>query len=351
MPNNFNIAQFATTSLSEKYHFFDKEVVAFVENSNDKEILQVLKSIITDINENPDIRKKAVECLTNCTFLKRIKTRQTITILIDDWNNSNINTKTIFLEVQRLKDLFYFYSPNSEDTEEIENVYLESTNSRFSDISSEAFLKLGLIYFQKSLLGNQKDRLEYLLKSNSFFTKGHLQTENQIDTLIYKQIVEITINLFNRNLQTVDLTLDHLSQDLLKKELFSIKHGKQYHAKNYYISLYNSLNSLIKILKEDPNLWLNVREKLSELHNEYSLIENEKLKSRLDESVLTSIFARTLEKNFIEPYLATQFHSQLQRLDTRLKELASDSKEYEFIEKVKELASNITDKKKTLVMI
>lgn len=331
-----NISKFKSLTVSEKITFFDIEIVATIDELNDQQLYLLLKEIIVDPSENSYIRKRALEVFINCVFLKRIKVRQALSLLIDEWADDD----DLFLRLQRLKELFFFYS---EGEQEISNIFIGHLKDDETEIASEAYFNLGLIEMQKGFAStNKQTSLDHLYESEKLFKLSNEIIENRIDSEIFKLTVSIIIAAINSLWGNVEASLKELSNLLFKKEAnaFSFCNNP------FYISFYRALGSLQKIKGESVNSWLDFRRGLTALYAHYSEIVNQEIKNRLNQSSLSSLFTMLLTKEFLEPYFALNFHSQISKIDTRLSELDLNNEEFHFLCRVKELASNQDYKKK-----
>ena len=184
-----NIAEFKSLTLAQKFEFFDSGINQSLNEFSNQQIHELLKNIILDKSENSNIRKHSVSLLTDCVLLNRIKIRQALNILIDDWHDEI----EVFLEVQRLKDLFFYYS---EAGSEIENIYNSMLSSEEAELSSEASYNLGLIKFQNFLSTNsEEEKKKFLDESHSFLEKASSEIENREDSLFFLQTVSIIKNV------------------------------------------------------------------------------------------------------------------------------------------------------------
>jgi hypothetical protein len=336
MLDSINISSFKTLTLSEKFHFFEGTSNKMLESLSNKNLNPFLKEVILDNTENSNIRKNALQTYINYTILGRIKARQALTLLIDEWNDDS----DLFLKLQRLKDLYLFY--NEEETE-IENIYQHSLKVDETELISESFFNLGLINMQKAFSSTEKkETLFFLEKSKIFFTESHGIIENRIDSQFYKISITIIVDLIKgtRNILTSNLKV--LATLLFKNEAYSF----QYSINTFYIGFYRVLNSLNKIQLETPNNWLNFRESLSKLHYQYAEITNQFVKERLNKSVISFEFRNLVKSKFIEPYFILNFQAQLLLIDLRLNEIDSTNPEFDFLNYIKSLISDKQNKKK-----
>ncbi|MFV8369509.1 hypothetical protein [Flavobacterium sp. LB2R40] len=322
---NFNFL-----SLSEKFYFFDCEVNEIIDSSENIDFNVFFSKIILDDSENSNIRKRALEIFIECVFLKKIKTRQALNLLVDNWNNNC----DVFLKLQRLKDLFFFYD---QESSEIETIFKDHLKEEETELISEAYFNLGLINMQKGFLSLTKhETLSYLKESEIFFRFSNEFIENRIDAQFYIIIVSILTDSMNSLKGNFQQSLKMAANILFNKEAFSNIHPNN----PFYLGFYRVLNSVYLIEQENPENWLDYRISLTQLYNQYSEINNQILKERLNRSILSSTFNSLVGNQFIEPYFSLNFNSQISKIDTRLFELDSKSEEFIFLNYLKESASN-----------
>ena len=112
-PNSY--MDYTNFSISEKFDFFEIEISNVVQTMEERRLNKFLKSIILDNSANSHIRKSAQKVFIECVFLKKLKPRQALNLLIDDW----IETSELFLEIQRIKNLYFLYDKEPSEIEDI----------------------------------------------------------------------------------------------------------------------------------------------------------------------------------------------------------------------------------------
>jgi hypothetical protein len=333
-----NISTFKGLTLSEKFHFFEGHNNSTLELLSDKSLNDFLRKIILDNKENVNIRKNALQTYVHYTALGRIKVRQTLSLLIDEWDNN----ADVFLKLQRLKDLYLFY--NEEETE-IETIYQDSLKEEIeTELLSESLFNLGLINMQKGFSSIEKEKtILFLEKSKLFFTESNEIIENRIDSKFYKISITIVIDLINGIPNIDSSNLKILASILFEKGAYTFNKNS---VNSFHIGFYRVLNTLNIIKQETPNNWLNFRKNLSELYSQYSEFTNLLLKERLNKSLISNEFKNIVKTRFIEPYFTLSFQAQLSKIDSRLTELKSTNPEFAFLNKIRYLVINKKNKKK-----
>jgi hypothetical protein len=323
-------------SLSEKIDFFDEEVGNEIKSMEHKELNSFLSQIILDNSENAYVRKSAQKIFVECVFINKIKPRQALTLLVDNWNNET----EIFLEIQRIKDLYFFYD---EEPEEIEQIFSSYKNNDELEIASEALLNLGLINMQKGFVAkNQKDMSELLLKSTDYLTQANRIIENRIDAQFYLVVVSTINDLIKGVKEDLKRQLNNLARLLYTKEAYSFS----FQINSFDLGFYRILSSLCLIQQEQPTKWLDYKHEFTKLHTQYAEIKNQQIKNRLNESIVSSAFIEMIDEKVIEPYFSLNFTSQLSKIDVYLGNQNIGSDLHHFLTNIKTLIENKNNKKK-----
>jgi hypothetical protein len=332
-----SISEFNHLPLPERFNFFEGGIEDFITSATDQELYQFLRAIILDLSENENIRKIALSIFTNCVFLERIKVRQALNVLLDEWTT---HVDKQHLEAQRLKDLFYYYE---EDREGIEKTYKSFTENADAELVSEAYLCLGLISFQKGLV-DQSDStaLMFFNECNLFLKNSLVVIENRVDAEFFHKASSIIANLINQSAVSSEEEIKSLASIL-----FSIEANSFHFVPNaFYLSIYNTLVRLSNIKKAGTSSWLDMRAGLTNLFSEYSLLQNKILKDRLYQSRISKIFVSAIATRFVEPFFVLNLQADIARIDARLAEFENDNDEKRFLQWLRGLISDSDRKKK-----
>lgn len=324
---------FIVMSVSERIAFLQFDFFAEAEKSTDKELNILLSGIISDSSENTYIQKLAIERLMDLIFLNKLKPRQALAVLIDDWTADDVS-----LNVTRIKSLYYLFDYEKEDIEKIFNQYLISQEA---ELAAEASFHLGLIDMQKGLLSQDKaSSVNSLEKSRSEFLAASQIIENRTDAHILGRVIDLTVNIVNNVTHSLQQGLKAIAELLFKMEGFSFnfKQGP------FYIGFYRILAGLTKISEQNPLSWLDYRTELSSLFYQYSLIKDQEIKDRLALSQLSAGFLAKLNTSFFEPFFALNFSADQSRIAVRLNELPQDGQEASFLKNLLDFLD--TDPKK-----
>jgi hypothetical protein len=328
--DNFNLL-----TLPQKFLFFESKIDEVVGVFEEKQLNKFLKAVILNDAENSYIRKTALELFTECVFLEKLRPRQELTILIDEWIGSEV-----FLEVRRLKDLFYFYEV---EPDLIAEIYEKEIASNENEIAAESYYYLGLIEMQKAFSRNEiSECIENLNASNLFFNNSSKAIENRVDAEFFQTATSIIIDLLNEKIGDIDNKLKELANILLQREAFSFSEKQT----TFHISFYRKLLSLKKIKAQTVSGWLDFRKGFDKLFLFYSELKNQEIENRLNESFLSNIYTAFLDKSFVQPYFAQSFSAEINRINTRLDESDLTPEQKDFLIYIKELAENADLKKK-----
>ena len=333
-PNSY--MDYINFSISEKFDFFDIGISNVVQLMEERKLNKFLKNIILDSSENSHIRKSAQKVFIECVFLNKLKSRQALNLLIDDW----FETSEVFLEAQRIKDLYFFYD---KEPNEIENIFINYSNNEEHELASEAYLNLGLINMQKGLLCKEQSKIyDYLNRSEDYLHQANRLIENRVDAQYYQIIVSVIKDLVSRNTGNLKRSLDNLASILYQKKIYSF----DYKENAFELGFYRVLSSISKMIEDNPKQWLDYPKEFSKLHTQYSEIKNQQIKDRLNESVVTVAFSNMIRKEFLEPYFSLNFNSEISKIDTYLQDQKDGSELYNFLVHVKTLAEDTHLKKK-----
>jgi hypothetical protein len=331
-----SIDDYKALELPERFAFFEHGIHDLITNLSDQELYSFFKGIVLDRSENENIRKNAVSILTNCVLLGRIKIRQALNVLLDEW----ITTDNQHLESQRLKDLFFFYE---EDQNGIETLYKNFSTGQDAELVSESCFRLGLINFQKGLAcPNDSSASTSFQECSHFFNLSFTVIENRVDAQFFFKVASIVENITNQIAVNCEADLESLASILFELEVNSI----DFVPNLFYVGIYNSLVRLSNIRRSNSASWLDIRTGLTSLFSEYSLLQNQILKDRLYQSQISELFVSTITTRFVEPFFMLNLKAEIARIDSRLLELNAENDEKQFLRWLRDLISDEDHKKK-----
>lgn len=312
--------QFAKINIPEKIDFLKLSFFNVVEKSSERELNALLQNIVLDESENTYVQRLAIERLMDLIFLKELKPRHALSILIDNWDSNDLSLNTL-----RIKSLYYLYDY---EEKEVLKIYEQYLSSEESELVAEALFHLGLVNMQLGMASkDKKTSLNALEKSKLEFTKASLTIENRSDAIVMSKIISLTINICNSVTSTLKEGLKEICEILFTIESYSFnfKNGP------YYIGFYRVLNSLVNIAEQKPLTWLDFRTGLSSLFKEYASIQDQEIKDKLSLSHLSNSFSEKLKSEFFQPFFALNFSAEKSRIIGRLSELPVDSSESTFL--------------------
>lgn len=334
----FNISEFKSLSIPQKINFLDGNFIDSIQFSDDKSLNVVLRSIALDSNENSFVRKNALKLFTDLVFIGKLKNRQALSLLIDDWSPS----KDVFLELQRLKDLLLYYEESNEESDDIESIFKAGTVNSEAEIVGESLFNLGIISFQKALRSPNEEEFKLALKNSDYYFQKSIEViENRIDSMFYQKVILILTELLSNKWGSVMLYLKELGNNLFQKEVFSFKVDFD----NLQYGFYKMLTSLQQICIQQPKYWIDYRLELDIVYLNYIEITNSEISARLNEKALLKKLGNYLKGKILEPYFIINLSAETTKIDVLLRYKSEGTPEYDFLQYLKTVIEN-TDKKK-----
>ena len=326
---------YQTLSIAEKFSFFLSSPHEDLERLNSIDLSKFLSAIALDQTENSNLRKRAVELHTEYILVKRIKTRRALSLLIDDWND----TQEVFLEVRRLKDLFLFFE---EDSDSIREIYEEGKKSREPEIQSESLFRLGLLTFLESLKTCEREKSIVLLTSSAeFFYSSADSTENRVDAEYFCDVSNLLIDLLQHKQRMLPHYMKRLAHRLWNRQVFSLSNSID----PFEVGFYRTLFSLSKIIEIQPSSWLDYRKGFDDLYCFFCEINNKELKLRLFDSFIEEKFSSYIVAQAIEPYFILNFSAEKAKIEAMLDESQDSPGRQAFLTYVLNCATDEAKKK------
>lgn len=327
--------EFYNYPLSKKIDFFDSGIAAMVQSVEEGKLYKFFKSIILNISENSSIRKSAISALVESVFLGKIKDRQAISILVDEWEKSS----NVYVEVQRIKDLYYFFTLEPE----IQKIYSSYLENEELEIVTEAQLNLGFIHLQKGFESTYREEMiSSIQEAIWYFGEADRYIENRIDAKFYCIFSSILLELSNHRMANIDIQINQLFELLKEKWLYSFDFKENVLA----VSFYRTLISIYNIRKENPDKWTDYYFEFNKLYENFAEIKNQEIKNRLNKSNLSSLLIKMCTEEFIEPYFALNFTSQIVKIENCISKYPKDSAIVDFLILIKKIAEDKDYKKK-----
>lgn len=332
-----NYSEFNNLSISDKIRFIDNHnTISQLQDLEKKELNHFLKSCVIE-EENSYIKKRGLKFYTEFVLVGKLNSRHILTLLIDEWPHNT----DLFLQLQKLKDLVYFFE---EETEEICSIYDKYVNNQEIELSAEANHNLGIIFFKKAFIINTKDGYKSnLIDSLKYFEAAHSSIENRIDSYIYIKIINALKCIDELNFFQAKNYIQDLEDKLFQFNLYSFQELNN----DFQYYLYKIILHLNNICLKSPKNWTDYKTEINKLYFEYKSILETNIKSRLSENKFLEIFKEQIKnKNYI-PYIISNYTDQLFKLNILLEEYNSESEEYQFLNDLKYLIENSPEKKKS----
>ncbi|MEH6945407.1 hypothetical protein, partial [Bacillus sp. JJ722] len=322
------IKDFKNWSIIDKFFFFDKKSTDVLNKLEKKTAQRFLSGIILNMNENSNIRKRALESFMDLVKLQKIKKRVALNLLLDDW----IDTRDVFIEVVRLKNLALFYGNEIEEAEEIEEVYYDLIEQEQYEIRCESLFQLGLIYlFKANVMKEKSDYLVCLTKSLQYFERSNEFVENRVDAEFFIITVQTLINIIEEKDWNFEYAMKKTAQLLWQQHIFSFDDT----ISATQVGLYRTFYAFKKIKVANPNDWLDYRKEFNDLCYYFYELKNQKIKNELLNSISANLIRRS-----VEPIFSINFNAEICRINKRLNEVNDESKEYAFLSYLKKIASD-----------
>lgn len=255
-----------------------------VENEDCSSILDFLKEII-NTSENTYIKRTACKIICELTAVNIIKNRYSSLGVLFDFLSSNTNE---LIDIA-LKQLPFFIELL---TSEIEHKVINLTDHDNGDISSQAYLFLGIKTFFFSTSKNDfPNFISTISEAEKYFLAAENVMENRNDAQFYIMLIQLTKALLSNDQEGVTTTVTELYENLQLRALYDFDAtGLEF---EYLIfQMFESLNGKYKIVSRSQE-WLDVRQE-TQMILEASL-EIEKLK--LHNSKFTNITKKIVEES------------------------------------------------------
>lgn len=343
----FTIQDFHSLSNSEKVELVDsKALIQLAPQFDNKTINYFFNAIVLDKNENAFIRRELIKSFSELVCLHQLKDRQLFSLFIDSWQDDWFKSSEIFIETQRLKELFCFYIPESAESDDIEAVYKQGLSSNDTEILSECRYSLGMIFFQKALLADSPNAFQTHInasKTNLEFASEIV--ENRIDAIIVSKVIVILEALNNKNWADASFKIAQLANELFQRSLFSLDEQSN----DIQFAFYQILCSLQNIYQEKPSEWLDFQSELDKLFVNYNDIVNARLQKKYQN--MLNYFSENIVEQVFKPYVVSNLTAEITRIRVLKKNENIDSDKYKFLQNLEKLISEGDKKKEDLLDI
>lgn len=326
MPTADILPHFESLDTPGKIIFFERDSHAFLIDNDSSKVYRFLRKIILTHNENAYVRKKALEQSLKAVLIKKVKIRQVLSMLIDDWDIDEL-----FLEIERLRFLYLLFE---HDTDTVLSILEASKRSEQAELSSEAAYLLAQVDFQNALHGDGPSRIiELLARSRALFEEASLMVENRIDAKIMTLVSTALGQLLMQSLEAAKLSMSQIAQELFKENL--VRFGQE--RSTLYIGFYRALMHVCHVVSERPGEWLHFSDKMNQLYFHFSLLQNEKLENRLFAEQGQSNLVNLLVNEITDPYFVLNFSAEKARINALIAQNPAESESTGFLRRIKGL--------------
>lgn len=307
---------FSGYMIAHKMDFFDN--IQTNQNKIDiNDLFNFNKSILINTDENNYIRLQALHLMLNKVLSNDIPQRRLLSLLIDDWYNSDLHVELLRFKI--LGIFSYIYA------DEIEKIFIESiSKSSDSEEISEANYQLGDLYLQKAFISNIKNEfIENLSKAKSYFDSCRNTIENRTDSDFFYAFCTTLENF----IQNIDISENI---EYLFSCICDYIDNNMHHLNPYYLGMYDILKTLNNLYKINPDEWLNYSFEFSSIFDSYLDIKEYKFNSISYNEKLYNNFKSFILDKKINPLLTYKLTNQRKKLKLWIDTLQEGSDQYKF---------------------
>lgn len=318
--NNYSLK-----TLKEKIYFWDILFIQEVENIDMESMLQFLKDVILDNNENHYCKMRALKEMITLTFLDEIKQRKTIGFLLDEMTNSN----EALLECYRLKYLALFYQREKQD---IKDILLKKCDEENILIKAEAKYQLGLImFFDSNDIHDKEQFLKSIINTQQIFNEAALIEENRIDAELLSLICSYINCCFNFDLESSKKTYQQIKEFIFEGILFQVDDQLS----PIYLNIGKNISRVQQVISKDTNTWIDYKKEFNKLCSDFYALSNFSYKNNDTYSALLDRMNERLKKGVIEPVFKYNYKATLSKIEVILSENDIDDQTTSFLKYLK----------------
>lgn len=221
-----------------------------VENEDGSAVLDFLKEII-NTTENTYIKRAACKIICELTAVNIIKNRYSSLGVLFDFLSSNTNE---LIDIA-LKQLPFFIELL---TSEIEHKVIDLTDHDNGDISSQAYLFLGIKTFFFSTSKNDfPNFISTISEAEKYFLAAENVMDNRDDAWFYIILIQLTKALLSNDQEDVETMITELYKNLQVRALYEID-VTGLELEYLIFQMFDSLNRNYKIAIRSQE-WLDIR--------------------------------------------------------------------------------------------
>lgn len=303
--------EFSILSEFNKVNFIDDTCIDVYNKMEQRQIINFFRKIFSADEISSYIKMKAIDRIIDLYHAGIIRTRNVLTLLLDDWDS-----KDTLVEVRRLKRLAYLYDFEKYD---IMKVLLNESKNDELEISIEAYYQLGIITLISSIEASDRQSYnEVLEKCNYFFREALRYSENRTDAKAFVFIVNALKYLLAGLREEYKKCVDEL-ENIVSSRL-KLTFNEQYFIE---LKILTSLRSVFNLINSNPIEWINFRDEINNMYEDfYEIREFECFYTSLD---------NTMKKVILDNALVPYYKSGFSESKLRLNRLMKDEKNIEII--------------------
>ncbi|MPM10896.1 hypothetical protein SDC9_57233 [bioreactor metagenome] len=319
--------EYCKKSLREKIQYWDTIFPNESENCNEKELLELLKSVILSEEEKIFCKMRALQEMISLTLIEKIKERKTISFLIDDLEDIDDN----MLECFRLKQLSLFYM---KEKNEIKKIIGEKAQDKNEVVKAEANYQLALIsLFDSNDLFDKKDYIQSITETQGLFEIVIKTEENRVDAELLSLICEYIKSSLVSNLSEATLLYEKINSYLWEIMLLQLDDE----ANPIYINIGRSIAKIHLLLIKNPDEWIDYKKEFNRLCADFYELTNLSYKNNNFYGDLISRIQGKLHKEVIEPVFKYNFKATLSKINVILGRNDINETERSFLSYLREI--------------
>ena len=293
-----------------------------VENEDGSTVLDFLKEII-NTTENTYIKRSTCKIICELTAFNVIKNRYSSLGVLFDFLSSNTNE---LIDIA-LKQLPFFIELL---TSEIEHRVIDLTDHDNGDISSQAYLFLGIKTFFFSTSKNDfPNFISTISEAEKYFIAAENAMDNRDDARFYIILIQLTKALFSNDQAVVETTITELYENLRVRALYDIN-VTGLELEYLIFQMFDSLNRNYEIAIRSQE-WLDIRHETQMILEASMEIDKLKLHNSKFKNITKKIIEETVSKIESNIY---NFHLYGERKRLIALQSQSDKRLVDFIDSI-----------------
>lgn len=319
--------EYCRKTLKEKIQYWDTIFPIEIGNCNEKELLELLKSVILSKEEKIFFKMRALEEMISLTFIEKIKERKTISFLIDDCENIDDN----MLECFRLKQLPLFYM---KEKKEIKKIIEEKIQDKNDIVKAEASYQLALIFlFDSNDLIEKNEYIKSITEAQRLFEIAGKIEENRVDAELLFLVCGYIKCSFMHNINEATILYEQANSLLWEIMLLQLDDK----ANPIYINIGRSITKIHLLITKNPDNWIDYKKEFNKLCVDFYELTNLSYKNNVFYNNLINKMQSKLHKEVIEPVFKYNFKATLSKINVILNENDTTETERQFLSYLKNI--------------